>query len=230
MRAPAVGLALPGRSGNYASTPNTGALTITGDLILVANVSVPRHENTVGSTGALVGRWNAAYLLSLTDTGVFRLFWRESGGGALNSSSVAIPTEARLSVASVLDVDNGAAGHSVSFWTSTDQMVWTQLGATNISAGVTDIGSGGDPLTMGTRSTGTSTILGGPTATIYRAQVFNGSAFDASGPGGTPVFDADFSRQTPGVSSFAESVSGAIVTINASADAPRAKITGRSGA
>jgi hypothetical protein len=81
-----------------------------------------------------------------------------------------------------LDVDNGAGGHDVKFYTAADQATepttWTQLGSTVTTAGTTSVWPGTAGL-----------IIGGRSATT---QVFNGSlarVIIRNGIGGNTVLD-----------------------------------------
>jgi hypothetical protein len=53
-----------------------------------------------------------------------------------------------------LDVDNGAGGHDVKFYTSDDGLNWPQLGATKTGAGITSVYDNTSPVRVGQYSTG----------------------------------------------------------------------------
>jgi hypothetical protein len=60
-----------------------------------------------------------------------------------------------------LDVDNGAAGNTVKFYTSTDGVAWSQLGSDAVNSGVTSIFNSSAPYQLASRNTaltGTSLI------------------------------------------------------------------------
>lgn len=225
-------LYLPGRAGNYVSSGPGATTIIAGDLTLVAKLNLPRWVSTASADGALVGRWGVSYLFTFQPSGVLRLYWRDSGAVLKNQVSTAVVPNAGaapLWVAATLDVDNGAAGHDVKFWTSGDGVTWSQLGTTITTAGTTSVSTTGSAVvTVGADSAGTGSMLGGPTAAVYRAQIYSGSGFSAAGPTGTLAFDANFEKQAPGTVSFVEdSVNAATVTVTSSATAPQAVITGR---
>jgi hypothetical protein len=205
-------LSLPGVAGNYASTPDAAALDITGDIDI--RVRVAMDDWTLSAGQALVSKYIGAdfdrsWWLSVSLSGTLQLQWSTLGTAATLAtvfSTAAVPAAdgAEIWVRATLDVDNGAGGNTVQFFTSADGLTWTQLGADVITAGTTSIRSGNAELRVGQRSDANSPAAG----KFYRAQVLNGI-------GGTVVFDADFTQQTIGATTFTESSSNAAtVTIN----------------
>lgn len=89
-----------------------------------------------------------------------------------------------------LDVDNGASGHTRTYFTSEDGTNWTQMGTPIV----------GTPATLIFNSTGVMRIPGDPFwgGRIYYAEVRNGI-------NGTIVANPDFRIQAPGTTSFADS-------------------------
>ena len=217
------GLNLPGTTGNYASAPDSAALDITTDLALVCKVSLT--DWTPAAEMALIGKYvttgnQRSYYLSVSaTTGKLGVYWASDGtAGTLTSivSTVAptVADGASLWVAATLDTDNGGGNSSATFWTSTDGVTWTQLGAT--ATGVKqDIYSGTGILTIGCDGNLSRMVNGA----ISVARIYNGSGFSASGPSGTLVFDADFRRDD--CSSFTAST-GQAVTINSTFNAVQA--------
>ena len=187
------GLTLPGVAGNYASVPDAAALDITGDITLVGYLTP--SDWTPGTALTVQGKWgaSAAYLLRVNTTGALRLDWVDSGAVARNAgstASVAFADGTAGYVAATLDVDNGAGGYDVKFWTSTNGTTWTQLGTTLTVAGTTSIQATTDAWQAGLHGAGgTAGMFSG---TIHRAWVYSGSGFSAAGPSGSLVLDADF--------------------------------------
>jgi hypothetical protein len=68
------------------------------------------------------------------------------------------------------DVDNGASGNDVKFYTSSDGSTWTQLGSTVTSVGVTSIFNGSAPLVVSGHNDGTTFPFNGR---IYYAELRN---------------------------------------------------------
>lgn len=206
-------LILPGVSGNYASAPDAAPLDITGDISLMACAN---PDWTPASTSnRLIAKNNVgtqcSYWFGVATTGIPFLAWSPDGtvGAALSRSATTAVPFADLAtgwLAATLDVDNGAAGHDVKFYTSTDGSSWSQLGSTVTTAGTTSIHSGSAVLEMGTSSTGTLSLHA---MTMFRSQVWTGVRDFVAGTGGTLAFDADFTAQATGTTSFTESSSNA---------------------
>lgn len=211
-------LCLNGVVGNYASRADAAAVSITGDLDLRANVAL--NDWTPTTDQPLIAKWNSSgnqrsYLLYvLATTGRLILTWSIDGtsGSAPFASSTVSPTVSDMSslwVRATLDVDNGAGGYVVTFYTSPDGVIWSQLGSTVTGASTTSIFDSTAMVEMGTLSSGVSTPASGR---WYRAQIYNGID-------GTLVFDANFATASKLATSFTESSSNAAtVTINSSGD------------
>jgi hypothetical protein len=206
-------LYLPGVSGNYASAPDSAALSITGDIDLRALVAfddwtpTSTHPIMAKRSGGTAATWS--YEL-LNVSGSLRIQWFDTGTGGfrnLTSSVVNSITDGTSKwVRATLDVDNGAAGCTATFYTSDDAATWTTLGTAQTAATIAAISDSTAALEIGSNQSG----AGGQAGNFYRAQVL-------SGIGGTVVFDANF---TTGITSgaqatFTESSSNAAtVTIN----------------
>ena len=199
------GLVLKGYTGQNASTPDSAALSITGDIDLRVKVALDDWTPTTPSGSFMfkdAGGLNRSFIFDIEADGTPKLnfYW---GTGAVNSLkqstvnvSIADGTVKWLRV--TLDVDNGAGGHDVAFYTSDDGSAWTQLGATVTTAGTTSIVDNTASVIIGNLLFGT----------VHRAIVKDGID-------GTTVFDADFDAQAPETTSFAESSSNAAtVTVN----------------
>lgn len=171
-------ITVPASSGINLTTPNSVALTITGDLDVRATVTIdtmPPGQN-VDVCGKTAAAPNRSWWLSITSTGFLQLSWTVDGTTTLSqTSSLAIPAGAKT-LRAVLDVDNGATQHTVIFYTSTDwdgaTGTWTQLGTTRTTAGVTSIFAGTSSTQLVSRSAGTWPVAGSVTG----MQVYSGSA------------------------------------------------------
>lgn len=209
---------LPGLNTDYASAPNSAALQITGDIDLRAKIAltVPPGANYVPVGKSITA--DLGYALRVNASGTLELDWSANGTTLLTSvSSVADPnafTGVAHWIRCTLDVDNGAAQKVIKFWTSPDGSTWTQLGATNTTAGTTSIFPSTRLLEIGRTSSIGNFFIGN----IYAVQIRNNVLDDGTGI----VFDADFTRSlaTPGwldaaKTQFAESsVNAATVTVN----------------
>lgn len=219
-------LYLPGVTGNYASTPDSAALDITGDLEIVMRLGLidwtPSPLNKYSFSKRLAGTNQRSWLVEHVTNGAVRLYWSANGVTdltALSTANLSALADGQVIWLKItLDVDNGAGGNDVTFWWASDQATeptsWTQLGATVTTAGVTSIFNSTARVQMGGWEDG-GTDFGG---TFYRAIVRNGI-------GGTTVFDADF---TTGITSGAQttftesSANAATVTINRSTSGRKA--------
>jgi hypothetical protein len=212
-------LYLPGIASNYASAPDSAALDITGDIDLRLKLAL--DDWTPSALTYLFSKYqgagNVSYAMSITTAGLLQLSWSVLGTTIITKTSTVAPTVtdgSTLWVRATLDVDNGAVGNDVKFFTSTDGLTWTQLGTTVTTAGTTSIYAGTSVLEIGSVLNGTSNAARGK---FFRAQVLNGI-------GGTVAFDANFEGSITSLTqaSFTESSSNAAtVTINRSGSAFR---------
>lgn len=204
---------LSGNSGSYISTPDSAAVSVTGDLQLIWSGPLtdwtPAADETFISKLTTGGQYS--YDLKIATTGHPYLRWSADGTAVIYKPCTAVVPFAngvRGSIKATLDVDNGASGNDVKFFTSTDEGAsWAQLGSTVTTAGTTSIFDGTDILAIGANSGGTSALA----ANAYSAQVYNGI-------GGTLVADynaADANFNTP--KSLTSSSTGEVYTINGDA-------------
>jgi hypothetical protein len=205
-------LVLTGAVGSYATTPDTTALDITGDLDVRVHAAL--DDWTPGSTQTLASKWlpspDRQFIFDvLATTGVIRLHWSTTGSNQITVSSTVAPTVSdgdALWVRATLDVDNGAAGRDIRFYTSTDGETWTQLGATVTTAGVTSIFAGTAPVEVGSILGGTANRLAGKISAVEIRD----------GIDGTVVARPEFGGQPAGTTSFVD-IAGRTWTINAPA-------------
>lgn len=203
-----VALDLPGGEGDYASTPDAAALDITGDIDVrfdatLANwclADYPTGQGTDYDHTELMGKaasgqvsWNLYVRLSK-----LYLTWSTNGTALSSASSTAdlpLTTSGRLAVRATLDVDNGASGHTVTFYTSDSiSGTWTQLGDPVTGSGTTSIHSGTAALRIGSiPDVSYSEAIG----LVHGIEV-------RSGIGGTAVANPDFTAQSSGTTSFAD--------------------------
>jgi hypothetical protein len=205
-------LLLPGVVGSYATTPDTAVLDITGDIELRADVSTTDWtQNAV-----LVGKWPAggagnagsSYRLAISGGGM-QFVWSTTGtdlGVASTTGIEPLPVGGRLAIAVSMDVNNGAGGKDIRFYTApTMAGPWTQFGATQTQGGTTSIFSSTTNVSVGANADGSEPFNG----TVYSAQILNGL-------GGSAVANPVFSAQAPGTTSFTDAA-GRTWTINGTA-------------
>lgn len=202
-------------SGGYATTPDSTALSITGDIDIQAYVQLA--DWTPGTANAIVNKWtttaNLSYWFGVNTNGTLLFQWSATGSATLSASSTVAPTIAdgsSLWVRATLQVNSGATNKSVKFYTSTDGSSWTQLGTTVTTAGTTSIFDSTAVLEIGANASGGSNAM---TGYVHRIIIRNG--YDGAG---STVFDANFVTAAVGATSFTESsANAATVTITSTA-------------
>lgn len=194
-------MSLPGIAGNYASTPDSGIPDVIGDIDIRVKVSAVDWTPTgnpylVAKNGFTTG---GGYNFRLLSGGALQIGW-SNGTSAFTvaSSGHGFVDGSTHWVRVTLDVDNGAAGRDIKFFTSVDGIVWVQLGSTTTTAGVTTIGVNANPLAIGMFHDGASDPHNG---NIYYADVRN--AIDAS----VPVIKFDPASGLTDAASFVSSTS-----------------------
>jgi len=205
------GLVLNGASGQWASSPDSAATSVFGtgidvrvDLSLV-NWTIATVQQVIGKFGS-----NGEYRL-VNDTGTLIFAWKDSGGTSRSASAtttLSFSAYQRSWVRATLLFNNGSGGNNVTFYTSDDGSMWTQLGGTVTQGFTTDIIDSTSVVSIGSNN-GANSIS---TGIIYRAQIYNGI-------NGTLAFDANFTTVAKLATSFTESSSNAAtVTITSSGD------------
>lgn len=184
------------------STFDAASLDITGDIDLRFQADLDSWTETI----ELIGKWNTvsnqrSYLLSILVGGFLRFRWSSDGTNfTIMTSTVALPvTNGPLTVRATFDANNGAAGNTTTFYYGTAGIngAFTQLGDPVVTAGVASMFSG----------TATLVILDNPNSNVATQSVRGKvqAAQVRSGIAGTVVANPDFTIQTPGVTSFADS-------------------------
>lgn len=218
-------LNLTGASGSRVSTPDHASLDITttdlsGAIELAAPVGLsstsPGYE--VWSKYVSSGNQRSWHLRLKTD-GTLLLFWSADGTNVLQANSTAPiprPQVGSVTVGWWLDVDNGAAGRTITFYAREGDLAGllanlgtSVLGTAVVQAGTTSIFNSTAPVDIGDLSgTGDPAFVG----KVRRAQLRNGNLST-----GTIVANPDFAAQAPGTTSFADSA-GRTWTVNSPAE------------
>jgi hypothetical protein len=205
---PSTYLALPGDTLSKAHAPDAASLGITGDIDIRIDVELDNWRRRCDlaakyQTSGDQRSW-ALYLHGAGD-GVLTFTWATAGTLASTidvSSTVPVPAPAtgRQAVRVTLDVNNGSGGRTVTFYTAaTIAGPWVQLGDPVTAAGVTSIFDSVAGIELGD-------------AVNLAAEPVKGKlyAFELrSGIGGTVVANPNFTIQTPGAVSFADTASPA---------------------
>lgn len=204
-----------GASGNYVSTPDAAALDIVGDIDLRADVALDSWDPVSGDQ-VLIGKWTQtgnqrSYRLEMSGGDLY-MTWSADGINSIFKAATMPPPFVdgeRLAVRAFLDVNNGAAGNTVTFYTApTIAGPWTQLGVPVVTGGVTSIFSSSAPLMLGSSNTGgTNDVAAG---LFYAAQVRNSA--------GAIVASPSTRRVAAAASSFTDSI-GLVWTLNGSGTA-----------
>lgn len=203
----------PGASGDYIHSPDSAAVSVTGDLDLRAYIAAtdwtPTGVQTIISKSTDSGD-QRSYRLFLDTTGKLGLLTSVDGTATISTLSTVAPTIANgvgLWVRATVDVDDGAVGNAVSFYTATASDTpptsWTQLGTTVTNAGTTAIFDSTALLELGSHTAGTLLRFIGK---IWQTLVY-------SGIGG--VLKAHFNANdgVPGDTSITSSVTAEVYTV-----------------
>jgi hypothetical protein len=217
-------LYLPGVAGNYASTPDSAANSITGDIDIRVRVSLddwtPSAIQMLAAKYVTTGN-QRSFRFYMNTSGALQFDWSIDGVTAIQKSSTSatgVTDGAEKWVRVVLDVDNGASGNDIKFYLSDDGLSWTQLGNTVTTATATSIYDGAGGFEVGSNAGGLNALAG----RIYRVIIKNGID-------GTTVVDFNAADATNEAASFASSTTGETWTVNKTGAKP-AQIVGMSSA
>ncbi|MCI3271389.1 carbohydrate binding domain-containing protein [Streptomyces cylindrosporus] len=204
-RAGTPGLDLTGNFTDAATTPDLAALDITGDIDVRLDATLANWTgytasiNTVHLVGKLDFSAGTKSWFVGTRDGLLYWEWSADGSNALSASSTAPPPVAsngRQAVRVTMDVDNGASGRTITFYTApTMSGPWQQLGDTVVQAGTTSIFNSSTPLRIG-QATGVNFTP--PLGRFNSVQVRNGI-------NGALVASPDFTVQAVGTTGFTDS-------------------------
>lgn len=196
------------------TTPDNAGLDITGDLDVRIDIYADQWD-----AGDLAARYeitgdHRSWWFGVD--GRLEMFWSPDGTFASRQFAQAtaeLPrSTGRMAVRFTLDVNNGAGGRTVTFYTAdTIAGPWTQLGAPVVQAGTTSVHGGTATLEVGAVEDLTVTAAGGG-AVPGRYLGFE----LRNGIGGTVVANPDFTAQTEGATSFADAA-GRVWTVNGGA-------------
>lgn len=199
-------LDLPGGTADYAGTPDDAALDIVGDLDVRLDASwaswLAPIDTTLLETVEMMAKLNSGQKSWLLGSRQGKLYFEWSADGSTSTStfSTAAPVVpgggGRLAVRVTLDVNNGAGGWTVRFFTAdTLDAPWTQLGDPVSGVGVTSVFNSTAPLRIGQA---TSFNFRLPVGRVHAAEIRNGLW-------GTVVAQPRFNAQAVGTTVFADS-------------------------
>lgn len=180
------GTSTPG-PGSGAETVDKAALDITGDIDIRVDLEVNAPSTWLGAPAdfdlaSKIGpdadpsrSWTLIMI-----NGTIRLQWFPLGTVASLKSAVSDPligaATGRRAIRATLDVDNGAAGNTVTFYTAaTIAGPWVQLGAPVVQAGTTAIFNSNAPVRIGGAAVQSLYTWSEPAwSTYYAAEIRNG--------------------------------------------------------
>ncbi|MFF3622327.1 hypothetical protein [Streptomyces sp. NPDC002467] len=200
-----VALVVPAGTASRATTPDTAALDIVGDIDVRADLTPAAWGTTSSELGwAVMGKWTdfgqQSWMLGIGDDGRIGLYWSTDGFNILSyGSDVAVPFAPgqRGAIRVTLDVDNGLGGFTATYYTAPTMVgPWVQLGTPDVTtSGTTSIFNSTSALEVGDLS-------GTDWASIAREY----HAIEVrTGIGGSAVATPVFTGQASGTTSFADS-------------------------
>lgn len=206
VKAGANALSLPLGFFGYASTPDTSALDITGDIDVrfdgtlnnwLAPDSTTSPLNTVVLMAKLGSDGDKSWMFGVRK-GTLYFEWSPDGTTVYSTYStvpLSVGPGSRMAVRACLDVNNGNGGCTITFYTApTINGPWAPLGDPFTAAITTSLFASTAPLTVGSQLYFSFTPSRGK---VHAAQVRNGI-------NGTVVANADFSAQAIGARSFTD--------------------------
>lgn len=201
----------PGTTGNYIWTSSNTTYNIAGDLDLRVYLALddwtPSSEQFVFSRDNVASGGRTWDVVVRTD-GTLKLDWYPDGTSASARSATSTVTSGIADgtakwIRVTLDADNGASGTDIKFFTSNDNLTYTQLGSTVTSAGTTTFVSTTSDVFMMARSDAAAPATG----KFYAAQILNGID-------GTPVLSVDTSNIASGSATNFVARSGQTINIS----------------
>lgn len=188
----------------------TSDLSITGDIDIRIDLEPEswRDEQMLCGTqfagDATFGFGSQGWALYLDAFGVPHLTWHDGTTTFDTSADLAVPQVTRQALRVTLDVDNGASGRTLTFYTAdTIAGPWSQLGSIITETGTTAIAYTGGTLRVGHVSGRDQRGIHGH---VYGFELYTGIA-------GTAVTDIDFTALTNGAHAFTDSNSNRWITV-----------------
>ena len=195
--AQAVHLRLEDDTASYASTPDSAGLSITGDTEIQLDLQPSTYAATILAAKYDDSGAERSWLLELLADGTVTFSWSADGTTLLSATSTAVLPLGRIALKVTLDVNNGAAGNTVTFYTAaTIAGSWTQLGDAVTQAGTTSVFDSTAAVTIGHPASWSGTTPG-MSGRVYAFRLLSGIA-------GTTEASPDFTAQSDGATSFAD--------------------------
>jgi hypothetical protein len=208
-RATSALLMVDGVNGVRCSTADKAALSIVGDIDVRIDIE-PTRWRGFGSRNShnmiLASKWTApqrAWHFFIREDGVPVFQWSTTGSNSISVvATAAVPvTTGRLALRVFLDVDNGASGRTVTFYTApTINGTWTVLGAPVIGA-LTTVFAGTSAVELGSLGNGAAPSFALVNGHNYVGRIFGFQIYNSSA---ALVANANFDGQTSGITSFSD--------------------------
>ena len=196
-----VGSAVPT---DAATTPDAAQHDITTDIEIQFDAYRDNWQVVSSNFEVLASKYQAvaggrSWAFSLGDGGLLSIRWSTDGTAlqAPMEATAPVPIDrGRLAVKVTLDVDNGAAGRTATFFYKLPNIAdWTQLGDPVVVGGTTSIFNSSSPMTVGS-----CIDAGGLTAAVIGGHdPFTGEVHELivkNGIDGTVIANPDFDSQT----------------------------------
>lgn len=199
-----------GQDGERYRTPLSDSISIAGDLDIRVDAQPKtwKQEQVLAAVAQYLFDASGHWVFYVDSEGYLHFAWNDPVNGGFDvQSTLPVPAAIRQTVRATIDVNNGASGNTVAFYTSDSVSgTFTQLGSSVVTGTVTTIGSTSyPPLTIGSVETDTS---GRPLQMEYNP--FRGKIYAAmlkDGIAGTTVANPSFSTQTTGTYVFTDAQS-----------------------
>lgn len=185
-RTKATRLRCTGATSSKLTTPDSASVSVVGDLDVRAKVALT--DWTPAAACAFVAKYVTgarSFRFGVNANGTVDFRFTSDGTTAqvrASTTATGVTDGATKWIRAVLDVDNGAAGHDVLFYTSDDGSSWSQLGTTVTTAGTTSLADTATSLTIGDAIDNNVPVTG----VIYYAELRDGidgtvvASFDAA--------------------------------------------------
>lgn len=199
-------LELPGDTASKITAPDSASTSVTGDIDIRIEVTLSDWRNTSGIDlcGKYVTTGNQrswAFYFSNLIQGQLAYSWSSNGTAATavtSTDTVPVPRNGRCAVRVTQDVNNGAAGNTVSFyWAESIDGPWFLVGDPVVSGGTTSIFDSTASIEVGNVASLTNPAV---TGRVHRFELRNGID-------GTVVANPNFTAATPGATSLVDTSS-----------------------
>lgn len=210
-------LTMSGVTADYISAPDSAGLSVTGDIDIRIDLTLAAWR---GDQADIAGKYgnsgNRSWALQVMTDGTVRFTWTSDGSTDLRASSpipVPWPHTGRCTLRVTMDVNNGASGRTITFYTSSTPGTagpWRQLGDAVVQDTTTSVFDSTAAVFVGALNTGSTTVGEGR---VHAFELRNGID-------GTVVADPDVRAAAEGATSFSDGVNtwtkgGAGATITA---------------